>query len=77
MPMESCLALGTVISGPLEPCTMHLLPSPTAGLSTVPAGLLAGSAAGLSADLLAWLPASARSNRSAGNPNLDNGIPAI
>ena len=56
---------------------MHLLPCPAAGLSTVPAGLLAGSAAGLSADLLARLLAPARSNPTAGNLNPDNGIPGI
>ena len=33
--------------------------------------------AGLPAGLLAWLPASARSNLTAGNLNPDNGIPDI
>ena len=37
----------------------------------------AGPPAGLPAGLLAWLPASARSNPTAGNLNPDNGIPDI
>ena len=67
----------TVILLPSRACTKRLLPCPAAGLSAVPAGLLAGSAAGLSADLLAWLPAPALSNPTAGNLNLDNRIPTI
>ena len=73
------------------PAACYLLPGAWWWPSCYLPCLLPGSAAGLllafwpvvvvlaclPAGLLAWLPASARSNQSAGNPNLDNGIPGI